>query len=290
MGLLGNPNLTIITVSHNSSDSIGDFVASFLKQHPEPRFRDEIEFIFIENSDDRSITESIAPLQRAGFPVKLIFTENKGFGTACNVGADEAAGRYLAFVNPDLTFATSLDALTQYHKTDTWGTVRQHNGNGHNYSLDLLPEHKGLLYEIFMGVRFVNLMPALFIHKCYIIGSFFWVDKNLFTRVGRFNERFFLYYEEAELSRRLNCYSNPVILDEIYVNHEGFGSHAGVYKAKNHQWDGFVEYCNITRQPHLFYRACKTLRFLARFSASATYSLNVLSAKESQICPREEPT
>lgn len=290
MRLLGNPSLTIITVSHNSADSIVGFVSSFLKQHVEPRFKDEIDLIFIENSDDRRITEFIAPLQRAGFQVKLIFTENKGFGSACNVGAAEASGRVLVFVNPDLTFETSIEPLIQYPIAGSWGTVRQRNGNGKNYSLDLLPEHKGLFFEIIKGMHFVNLAPSLFINKCYVIGSFFWVDKDLFNVVGRFNERFFLYYEEAELSRRLNSHSNPVVLGEIRVNHEGFGSHEGVLKAKNHQWDGLVEYCNITGQPHVFYRTLRTLGFLARFSASAAYSLSVLSAKEPQIGKRDEVT
>jgi GT2 family glycosyltransferase len=251
-----------------------------------------VEFIFVENSNDTSIEEALAPLIRAGFRVILLYSENHGFGAGCNLGATRTSGARLAFINPDITFSSSLKALIDHPIAKGWGTVRQLNGRGKAYSLDLLPEYKGFWFEFIRGRYIINLFPRLFASKFYVVGSFFWVSRAEFEIIGKFNELFFLYYEEAELSRRLQGLGPPEILEGVTILHIGLGSHTGECRAREHQWDGFVEYCNITEQPELFYRQIRVLRWLGRFSAKARRSLEVLSTKANSVgkprgCPDE---
>ena len=50
--------------------------------------------------------------------------------------------------------------------------------------------------------KFYNLFAYFYISKnIFPIGSFFAIDNKLFHKSGGFNEEFFMYYEEAELSK-----------------------------------------------------------------------------------------
>lgn len=279
--------LSIITVSHQSSGHLGSYVASFLSAHPDPSFKDKVEFIFVENSGDTRIEKTLTPLRQAGFRVILLYSENRGFGAGCNMGAARASGTRLAFVNPDITFSSPLTALIDQPIGKVWGTVRQLSGRGKAYSLDLLPEFKGFWFELIKGSNIINLLPWLFNSKSYIVGSFFWVNHVEFEMIGKFNERFFLYYEEAELSRRLQDICPPEIINEVVIHHIGLGSHSGKDRARGHQWDGFVEYCNVTKQPELFHRQVRILWWLGKFSPGAARSFEVLSAKVGSLEGRQ---
>jgi len=189
----------------------------------------------------------VEPLRQAGFPAKILESENHGFAAGCNFGAREATGEALLFVNPDIQFLESLDGLAELARPENWGTVRQTTPTDGVRSFDLLPEYKILLYEMVNGYKLVNRFQRPFLAHCFAVGSFLVVGRVAFERCGGFNAGFFLYYEEAELCRRLQRLSGrPFYANEVSVLHEGFGSHDDTEQILRFAARGFVDYCRIT--------------------------------------------
>jgi len=260
----------LITVCHKSSVALKSYVDSFLKFHNTSTLENSYEFIFVENSGEGEIIRKvIAPLQVGGFTVNLVESENRGFGAGCNLGSDYATGEMLLFVNPDVVFASSLQALLHQPAGQVWGTCRQFMSSSRIQSFDFFPENKGIIYETLKLYWVINWTYPLFREKMYAVGSFLMVARQLFEAVGRFDERFFMYYEEAELCRRLQKVSRPVLARQVQVLHRCFGSHPSSEAANANRWRGFLTYCDVTQQPELVAAQLQTLHILGLFSRSA---------------------
>lgn len=273
--------LSIVTVCHKSKAKIARYVETFLEHHTGDG-SDGFEFIFVENSGEADFAESVQPLLSQGFEVKISYTENEGFGVGCNKGAELATGEILAFVNPDIEFLTRLDSLKMVGKQEWWGTCRQLDGKSRSGGVDIFPECKRTWHEFVGFHRFVNVVPSWFSSHLYVVGSFMVVTAQLFKRTGGFNPKFFLYYEEAELGRRLNKLAGPPVqVNGVEIMHIGFGSHANKRSIFEHETNGFLTYCRVTEQPWLVRHKIKTLRTVSKFSQGAKTRLEVLERKAS---------
>lgn len=234
---------TIVTVTHKSEPKIAAYVDSFLTHHRD-HFTDAIEFNFVENSSSQHIANLIAPLTVAGYSVNLQYMENRGFGAACNLGAMGAAGTALMFINPDVTFTEPLSNAEDI--AGTWGTGRQFGDNGRLYSFDILPEHKKLFDHISKRHLKMTPPPQALLHQLFPVGAFFCVDRAIFHEVGGFDERFFLYYEEAELARRLQKIAGPPrFFENLTILHHQFGSEDNRLLTWAHELDGLFTYSTI---------------------------------------------
>jgi N-acetylglucosaminyl-diphospho-decaprenol L-rhamnosyltransferase len=277
--------ISLVTVTHRSREKLRGYVDSFLQWHGRAEPGMQFEFIFVENSGDACIRQVVQPLADAGHVVTVRMTENLGFGNGCNDGAVLAKGELLVFVNPDLRFASSLAPLAvKVRDPNFWGTVAQLNGQHKMYAIDLLPEHKSWLFELLNGARWVNTWPALFAKKCYVVGSCLVMARSLYERAQGFNPNFFLYYEEAELARRLQAIAGtPSILHDIQVLHEGFGSHDVKERVFEHETDGFLTYCRVTNQPGLIGRRIRVLRVLSTVSSTCRLRLRLMLARQNNF-------
>lgn len=236
-------SLSIITVCHKSGGDLPRFVASFLRSGSGRHVK--IEFVFVENSGDADIEALLEPLRRAGFPVTFTMMENRGFGAGCNHGARFAQGDVLVFANPDLEFDNSIDGVRTI--TDEWGTVAQMTGDGRLQSFDILPERKSILGELLKRYRRMTPPPEKCRQWLVPIGSFFCVDRTLFESLKGFDERFFLYHEEAEFSRRLlRAVGPPRFLPDVRITHHAFGSQTNSATTLAHEADGLVTYSAVT--------------------------------------------
>jgi GT2 family glycosyltransferase len=271
---------SVITVCHKSSKKISEYVNSFLCHHSQNTNIHEYEFIFVENSGDVGIAAAVEPLKQAGFAVKIINSENYGFGAGCNLGANVARGRTLLFVNPDIQFLGNIDGLAEFVGKDTWGTVCQLRPNGHVCSFDLFPEYKYWMFWLAVPRLhvIVNKFRKAFSPYCYVVGSFLVVDKGLFERCGGFNPRFFLYYEEAELCRRLKGIAGlPFYAFAISILHEGSGSQENASSETiRNEARGFLTYVQVTNQFWLVKQRLRQMRLLSPFHKATKKGRNAL--------------
>ncbi len=170
--------------------------------------------------DNASTDGSVAACQEATLPVEVIRNvTNRGFGAACNQGAEGAAEDLLLFLNPDAQPAP--DALARAVDAMAAGTVsrvgivgvRMVDERGATVdSCSRFPDLRGMVGRA-TGLQ--RLLPALFPPQSLpadelqsdrpvdqVIGAFFLIRRSLFEQLHGFDERYFLYYEEVDLSLR----------------------------------------------------------------------------------------
>lgn len=254
--------ISIVTVCHNSGTLLAKYVQTFLTHHDSDEARAQFEFVLVENSGDAATQEHARKLEQHGFAAKFLQTENWGFGAGCNAGAALASGELLAFVNPDIEFAGSLAPLAGFFSTARWGGVLQAHGKMLTSPLSLRPEYRNLMTELAMVRRWLHWIKPLYTYA-YPSGSFFVVPKDAFDAVGRFDERFFLYQEEVELSRRLVAHLGPPrICRDVTVQHEGGATQPSKDFMLRHEAISTVLYGQIIGDPGLARRRLGTLRML----------------------------
>ncbi len=179
----------------------------------------EAEIIVVDNN---STDGSIGYLQ-PNFP-KVQFIANKenlGFGKANNLALKIAKGSYVLFLNPDTIvpencFAKSINFFKSNNQCGALG-IKMIDGSG-----SFLPESKrsfpSPLTSFYKLSGLASLFPASRIFNRYALGSldenknhevdvlcgaFMMVTKEAATKTGGFDEAFFMYAEDIDLSYRI---------------------------------------------------------------------------------------
>lgn len=205
-------DVSVIIVNYNTTQLVLDCIETIYEYTKDVNF----EIIVVDNnSPDRSIERL-----NDDFPnVKLILNDiNSGFGAANNLGNKYATGKYLFFLNSDtLLISNAIFDFFQFMERTTDAGVC----GGNLLTKELKPNMSfvrikpSLFYHInelffelftkalyFKSYRFLNHNNILEI-KGFIIGADFFVRKKVFEKVKGFDEDFFMYYEEVELTYRI---------------------------------------------------------------------------------------
>lgn len=151
----------------------------------------------------------------------ICLNENIGFAKANNLALQKVTGTHVLFLNPDtLVRPTVLKAAVEYLKSNlTVGAIGVQMCNG---AAQFLPESKrdqpGLWGSIFKLVGLATLFPNSAILNQYALGhlnknqihrvpvlagAFMMMPTALARRLGGFDESFFMYGEDIDLSIRI---------------------------------------------------------------------------------------
>lgn len=205
--------LTIVIVNWNSRYHLKNCVNSILKYSS--KTLDQV-IIIDNNSNDNSI-DFLKYLKHE----KLFLIKNKinlGFSKACNQGAILAKNysEYLLFLNPDTIISKNLLDKSVYfmeeNKSSNIGIfgVALTNNEKIMRTCRRFPTLKNLFAES-TGLSKLNKRTGWKMlewdHKSsrevdQLIGAYFLIRKNLFGNLNGFDERFFVYSEEVDLSYR----------------------------------------------------------------------------------------
>ncbi len=215
-------DISIIIVSYNTAELTSQCLQSIstsFKKNPV-----EAQVIVVDNaSSDNSVS-----ILEAFDTVPLLVIKNKsnmGFGKANNIGLKRATGRYVLFLNSDtvidsLNIRELLDVMDADEKIGVL-TVRvnledgeldpaSHRGfptlwRSFTYfsKLETLTRHIPLLNYIFGGYHLTHLN----LQKMHEIespsGAFYLTRKSILDTVKGFDEKFFMYGEDLDLSMRI---------------------------------------------------------------------------------------
>lgn len=192
------PGASVIVVTHNSDSWIRRCLSSLQRQSALPW---PCEIIVVDNGSQDQTVEVI----RREFPVvRILESPNRGFGAGCNRGAKAAVGEYLAFLNPDAEadprWLAELVRPLETPKTIATSQIR------------LLEDPESLntegQYLHFTGLGFTNgyARPASADGTMREVpgfsGAAFALRREEFQALGGFDENFFLYMDDTELSWR----------------------------------------------------------------------------------------
>ena len=173
--------------------------------------------------------------------IDLIRTgSNLGFGKACNLGARQAESEYLLFLNPDAAlFPDTLPKAVAFMRDPVNAKVgicgvQLLDQSGHvSRSCARFPSAPGFVAH---AVGLDRLFPRLghFMAEWdhaqtrkvdHVIGAFFLVRRAMFESLGGFDERFFVYLEDLDFSRRASHAGwRSVYLADAQAFHAGGGT------------------------------------------------------------------
>lgn len=193
---------SLITVSYNSAETLRSHWASPRSSH--------VEWIVVDNA---SKDESADVAEALGATVIRLDT-NRGFGGANNVGFRAAQGDYIAFVNPDII--VDFDSLTDLERSlqlqgDTLlgpqlvypdGTL-QPSGRGVPSMTDKVLSRLG--NKRVRDRYYMTANPGQIREVAWLVGAAVVSKKSTFERLGQqgpWDERFFVYYEDADIALR----------------------------------------------------------------------------------------
>lgn len=218
-------DVSVIIVNYKVQFEVFSCIESIYKSKPKLSF----EIIVVDNSEKDSISRKL----KTKFPqVKYILPfGNLGYGAGNNLGVKNARGEFVLILNPDTRFKNNvLDILFKFvKKNKKTGAISplllKENGQAYDPqgSLELTPVNAvfsvSILNKIFpnnpiakrfwmRGEHFEEMREVeVFPGTCFLI------NKNLFEKAGGYDESFFLYFEENDLSNRLRKLGYKLFID-----------------------------------------------------------------------------
>jgi N-acetylglucosaminyl-diphospho-decaprenol L-rhamnosyltransferase len=214
-GLTISSSVHIVVVNWNAGEYLGECLASIARVDSDDPVIDRVTVV-----DNASTDGSTNGLDDVPLPLELIRnTRNIGFAAGCNQGARESSADYLLFLNPDTRlFEDTLAAVTRFMEGEQAAGigicgVQIVDGDGTpTISCARFPTLR-ILFGKMTGLHLV--LPRVFpshhltaaetresrlVDQC--IGAFFLVRRELFVRLGGFDTRYFIYFEEVDFALR----------------------------------------------------------------------------------------
>ena len=236
-------DLTVSIVAFNDEEDVLNAVSSIEKYTPSLIAKT---IYIIDNSDkENKLRSSLAKFD----DVEYIKQEkNTGFGAGHNRVLDIIDSKYHAIVNPDIILKEdAFTPLISFIEKSEAGMVapRILDENGElikAYRLDPTP------FDMFIRMFLKGMFKKRKAHHTmqdmdyskpfkvpFVQGSFLLIKTDLFKKLHGFDERFFLYMEDADLCRRVNSVSTLMYCPEASVIHLwGQGSHKSLKLFRMH--------------------------------------------------------
>lgn len=198
--------------------------------------------------DNNSVDDSVSMVQEKFPEVQLIANkDNPGFSIANNQAIRQAKGEYILLLNPDTvveedTFEKCISFMKNHPKAGALG-VKMIDGSG-----DFLPESKRGLptptVAFYKAIGLSKLFPKSPTFNRYhlgyldkdrtheveiLSGAFMFFRKSVLDEIGLFDETFFMYGEDIDLSYRVikAGYQNYYFADTTIIHYKGESTKKG---------------------------------------------------------------
>lgn len=253
--------------------------------------------------DNASADDSCEMIQSTYPEVRLIQPgENLGFGRANNLALKEASGEYILFLNPDTlvredSFEKCISYMDAHPDTGACG-VMMIDGSG-----EILPESKRGF-----PTPWVSVCKMLGLHKVFpksalfngyylghlnyetdhpeievLTGAFLFTRKNILDRIGGFDEAYFMYGEDIDLSTRIRRagYKIAYLANTRIVHYKGESTR----KATLSYHKAFYQAMMIFANQYFSGASQKSYIFLIRLGIIVKGTLSWLKQKFFQFAP-----
>lgn len=227
--------VTIVIVSYNTRQLLLECIDSIRRTTRYPDYR----IVVVDNGSIDGSLDAVSAI-----PEVMIIRNgrNRGFGAANNVALG-ASGDYFLLLNPDTVVMNDIVAeFVQFYehsgsaRIGVVGAYLMSPSGGEAYSFGSRLTLRLILRELAMKVagmvlsrvrrkRAERRAPLERVHRRVdtVVGAAMFVAREVIQQVGGFDERFFMYHEEADWQRRMRAagYSNHVIPGPAIVHKEG---------------------------------------------------------------------
>jgi len=195
--------------------------------------------------DNASSDLSIEIVEKVRWDIDLVIIKqsvNYGFGKACNIAAQKSSAEYILFLNPDAKiFVNTLPQVIDFmdkdenkcvgvcgiQLIDEAGHVQKHCAR--------LPTIKTYIgHATGLSKIFPKKFPYIFLDEFdhlssrdveHVIGAFYLIRNTLFKELKGFDETFFVYLEDLDLSHRVLEHGKRIhYLGSASAFHKGGGT------------------------------------------------------------------
>jgi GT2 family glycosyltransferase len=233
--------ITGIVVSYNTRDLLRECLQSFLDECA--RLPDGVgaEVLVVDNASNDGSAEMVErEFSHSAVPVRLLRSAvNLGFAAANNLALEQARGRYLVLLNSDAFLRPGALASALKHMDASPATGF---GGGRLVGRDGSWQPSGRrFHSVWRDALILTGLSARFPRSRifgapdrtwanqdiaadvdWVPGAFFIMRREALAKIGLFDPRFFLYYEEVDLCRRVKAAGFRVSYwPDVVVTHIG---------------------------------------------------------------------
>ena len=207
----------VVIVNWNSDIQLKDCIRSIMDSSFDHELLNKVVVV-----DNDSKDQSIEMAESLNFKKLRVIKnkENLGFGKACNIGAENSTADFILFLNPDaMVYEDTFSKLFSYIKDNNTDSISV-------YGVKLIGDAKKTqrscarfpkLHNFLIRVIGLNKLNSK-IFKTYhmedwdhdesrfvdhVIGAFYFIDRTIFKLVNGFDERYFVYFEDLDLSKKV---------------------------------------------------------------------------------------
>jgi N-acetylglucosaminyl-diphospho-decaprenol L-rhamnosyltransferase len=235
--------LSLITVTYRSASTMAAFLAAARQAAP------TAQIVVVDNASDDDTIEVVQ--QHDPTATVVTCAENLGFGRGCNLGASQASGEWLLFLNPDLALRKmALPTHASAHDASLWsGVIAGHDErsprSGLRADTSLPEDYVAQLLSHLLPPALSSRIPIRRRPYGWASGALFLTRREAFRRIGGFDSRYFLYYEDRDLGAKYRRSGRPLrALGTLMGTHAQTGSSSNVSLAQREAWSfvSWLEY------------------------------------------------
>ena len=196
----------------------------------------KVTVIIVKYQAKKELADCLASIK--GYPVIIVDNDekNRGYAAGNNLGAAKATSQYLLILNPDtIVHPGAISKLVNF--------LDAHPNAG--IVAPLLLDPKGQPYPLqgtreltpltgLVALSFLNKIPNPISRHYWLAdwdkkesqlvdvvpGTAFLIRRSLFTQIGGFDEKFFLYFDETDLCRRVRAIGWQIyMLPDALITH-----------------------------------------------------------------------
>lgn len=226
--------LSIIILNYKKPQLTLACIDSLYKYFSNEFEKDQFELIIVDNhsEDDSLVLLENEKKQKKYANFKLVANnQNAGFSKGCNLGASKARGEYLLFLNNDTLIADKgiLDMIKYLESNSAVGVLggRLQNPDGSaQFSVGKFTTPIEVFFLLLGVQRFTRpANPKQVTPVDWVKGALFMIRKDIFEKLGGFDENIFMYTEDMELCYRVKKAGYGVaFFPHIRVIHDEHGS------------------------------------------------------------------
>ncbi|MEL1252632.1 glycosyltransferase family 2 protein [Flavobacterium sp. DGU38] len=298
--MTNNVMISIIIVNYNTKELLINCINSIYKETKEVDF----EIIVVDNNSNDGSEYAI----REKFK-NVIFIqtgENLGFGRANNIGINKSGGKYLFLLNSDTILCNnSIKVFFDfYEKYDNkignigavGGELLQDDGKSRNHSSHYFPKMQDefkIIWNAFISKisksMILNTKKEAILEKNekfkkvdYVTGADLFICKSKMIEVGCFDKKFFMYFEETDLQKRLikMGFDNYLISGTEIIHYEGGSFNKKKSSIRTFMLDQSRFYYYKKHNNIIFYFFFRVLYFIITIPLFFDFSLNYSMRKK----------
>lgn len=212
---ISHPIITIIVLNYNGKQYLKRCFESIRKQS----IFEECEIIMIDNAS----TDDSVQYVTNNYPWVKIAQNNKnlGYAEANNNAAKSSNGEYLLFLNNDTWMEPNTIKMLVYSI--------QNNKKIGACAPKIMDYEKNRDVSLGVGCDIFGYPSSTVTDKVfYVDGAALFIRKNVFEEVDGFDKRYFLFYEDVDLSWKLQLYGYKIVtVPKAIIYHVSGGTYVG---------------------------------------------------------------